>query len=68
MGLPCDIISFTPASTLYELYVSSFVRKRVLKNGAQPDALAPDLLLLRYYKRVPLLARIQWALGVIHSL
>jgi SAM-dependent methyltransferase len=59
------------APTHYESYVGAFMRGRTLQDGAPPvtdaPSNAPDLP-LHYFKRVPLLPRIQWALGVLHSL
>jgi 2-polyprenyl-3-methyl-5-hydroxy-6-metoxy-1,4-benzoquinol methylase len=59
-----------PTLTFYEPYAVAFVRGRELQACAQPNAGAADGapgLPLHYFKRVPLLPRIQWALGVIHS-
>jgi SAM-dependent methyltransferase len=59
-------------STLYQSYAAAFVRGREMQSCARmsdgaPAARGPGLP-LHYFKRVPLLPRIQWALGVIHSL
>lgn len=53
------------APAQYELFTAAFVRGRALQDGAPPGA--PGLP-LHYFKRVPLLPRIQWALGVLRSL
>ncbi len=58
-------------TTHYEAFVAAFVRGRALQAGSPVTADASarqDQLPLHYFKRVPLLPRIQWAIGVLRSL
>ena len=58
----------------YEAFIAAFVRGRAIQDGlpVPADATASQdqasTLPLHYFKRVPLLPRIQWALGVLRSL
>ncbi len=63
-----------PASAIvYETFAAAFLRGRALQDHttatATPRTAADQAvaLPLHYFKRVPLLPRIQWALGVLHS-
>lgn len=54
-------------TTRYDAFAAAFVRGRTLQRGCEMGSKAQGLP-LHYFKRVPLLPRIQWALGVLHSL
>ena len=59
------------APSFYEPYATAFIRGREIQSCTRMNDGAPlsgQGLPLHYFKRVPLLPRIQWALGVIHSL
>lgn len=56
-----------PATNRYDAFAAAFVRGRSLQRGCLPGTEASGLP-IHYFKRVPLLPRIQWALGVLHSL
>lgn len=53
----------------YVEFAAAFVRGQALQDAAASAARAGELaaLPLHYFKRVPLLPRIQWALGVLRS-
>lgn len=55
------------AANRYDAFAAAFVRGRALQAGCAIESKAPGPP-LHYFKRVPLLPRIQWALGVLHSL
>ena len=67
IGAVCGMIRDMDAPTLYEPFAAAFVRGRAIQGGSQLGTDAAELP-LHYFKRVPLLPRIQWALGVLHSL
>lgn len=55
------------ATNRYDAFAAAFVRGRALQTGCAIGSKTPGLP-LHYFKRAPLLPRIQWALGVLHSL